>query len=84
MSMKQLMQWSDSYNYQHDMTNNQTTATKIAIREKEARFHSFTHSAMVICVNRLFAWLWSGEQLSVNTKTVHFWKILLAQAERAY
>jgi len=24
------------------------------------------------------------DQLSVNKKTVHFWKILLAQAERAY
>ena len=27
---------------------------------------------------------WSRDQLSVNTKTVHFWNILLAQAERAY
>ena len=33
---------------------------------------------------RFFAWLLSRDQLSVNTKTVHFWKILLAQAERAY
>ena len=33
---------------------------------------------------RLFAWLWSHDQLSVNMKTVHFWKILLAQAERAW
>ena len=27
---------------------------------------------------------WSRDQLSVKTKTVRFWKILLAQAERAY
>ena len=27
---------------------------------------------------------WSHDQLLVNTKTVHFWKILLVQAERAY
>ena len=27
---------------------------------------------------------WSHDQFSVNTKKVHFWKILLAQAERAY
>ena len=33
--------------------------------------------------NRLFAWLWSRDQLSVNMKTVRFWKILLAPAERA-
>ena len=33
---------------------------------------------------RLFAWLWPCDQLLVNMKTVHFWKILLAQAERAY
>ena len=34
--------------------------------------------------DRRFAWLSSRDQLSVNTKTVRFWKILLVQAERAY
>ena len=34
--------------------------------------------------DRRLAWLSSRDQLSVNTKTVRFWKILLAQAERAY
>ena len=33
---------------------------------------------------RLFAWLWPRDQLLVNMKTFQFWKILLAQAERAY
>ena len=27
---------------------------------------------------------WSRDQLSINTKTVHFWKILLAGTEKAY
>ena len=27
---------------------------------------------------------WSRDQLSVNTKIVHFWKILLVQAKKAY
>ena len=30
--------------------------------------------------NRLFAWLWSRDQLSVITETIHFCKDLLAQA----
>ena len=34
--------------------------------------------------DRRLAWLSSRDKLSVNTKTVRFWKILLAQAERAY
>ena len=48
--------------------------------ETKGRLWTRTRSRAI----RLFSWLWSHDQLSVNTKTVRFLEILLAQAERAY
>ena len=38
----------------------------------------------ILVDNRPFCISWSRDQLSISTKTVRFWKNLLARAERAY
>ena len=48
------------------------------VRKKTDKPNKSTEKQQVFCIS------WSRNQLSVNTKTVCFWKILLAQAERAY
>ena len=48
------------------------------VRKKTYKPNKSTEKQQVFCIS------WSRNQLSVNTKTVCFGKILLAQAERAY
>ena len=48
------------------------------VRKKTDKPNKSTEKQQAFCIS------WSCNQLSVNTKTVCFWKILLAQAERAY